>query len=72
MCCMLLYHGDLQNWLDYGYNLMVFLILALFDFVKRVKFGVSGHFPENALWEWPDILFADVSWPLPEMISLWS
>ena len=27
-----------------------------FDLVKRVKFGVSGHFLENAWREWPEIL----------------
>ena len=42
-----------------------------FDLVKRVKFGVSGHFPENAWREWPEILHADVSWPPSELISLW-
>ena len=42
-----------------------------FDLVKRVKFGVSGHFLENAWREWPEILHADVSWPPPELISLW-
>ena len=40
--------------------------------MKRVKFGVSGHFPDNAWREWPEILYADVSWPLSELISLWS
>ena len=39
--------------------------------MKRVKFGVSGHFPENAWREWPEILHADVSWPPSELISLW-
>ena len=43
-----------------------------FDLVKWVKFGVSGHFPENAWSEWPAILHADASWPLSEVISLWS
>ena len=42
-----------------------------FDFVKRVKFRVSGHFPENAWREWAQILHADVSWPPAELISLW-
>ena len=32
---------------------------------------VSGHLPENAWREWPEILHADVSWPSPELISLW-
>ena len=39
--------------------------------MKRVKFGVSGHFPENAWRKWPEMLHADVSWPLSELISLW-
>ena len=43
-----------------------------FDLVKWVKFGVSGHFPENAWREWPEILHADVSWPTSELVSLWS
>ena len=43
-----------------------------FDLVRRVKFGVSGHFPENASWEWPEFLHADVSWPPSKLISLWS
>ena len=42
-----------------------------FDLVKRVKFGVSGHFPENAWRKWPKMLHADVSWPPSELISLW-
>ena len=32
---------------------------------------VSGHLPEIAWREWPEILHADVSWPSPELISLW-
>ena len=32
---------------------------------------VSGHLPENAWREWPEILHADVSWPSSELISLW-
>ena len=28
---MLLYPGDLQNWLDYGHGLVIVLILALFS-----------------------------------------
>ena len=32
---------------------------------------VSGHLPENAWREWPEILHADVSWPPLELISLW-
>ena len=32
---------------------------------------VSGHLPENARRDWPEILYADVSWPSSELISLW-
>ena len=42
-----------------------------FDLVKRIKFGVSGHFLKNAWREWPEMLHADVSWPSSELISLW-
>ena len=40
--------------------------------MKRVKFGVSGHFLENAWKEWPEILHTDVSLPLSELSSSWS
>ena len=36
--------------------------------VKQVKFGVSGHFPENTWRKWPEILHADVSWPPSEWL----
>ena len=32
---------------------------------------VFRHLPETAWREWPEILHADVSWPPPELISLW-
>ena len=40
-----------------------------FDLVKWVKFGVSGHFSENAWWELPEILHADVSWPPSGLVN---
>ena len=49
-----------------------FLFWRVLDLVKRVKFGVSGYFLENAWKKWPEILHADVSWPPSELISLWS
>ena len=70
--CMLMYLGHLQNWLDYGHGLLIFQILAPFDFVKRVKCEVSGHLPENAWREWPVILHVDVSGQLSGLVSLWS
>ena len=45
---------------------------GFFYLVKWVKFLVSGHFSDNAWWEWAAILHADVSWPPLEPISLWS
>ena len=39
--------------------------------MKWVKFGVSGHFLENAWREWPEIYYAAVSWPPSELIRLW-
>ena len=65
--CMLLYLGHFQNWLDYSYSLVIFLIMALFWLVKRVKFGVSRHLREDPMRKWPEILHADVSWsPRPD------
>ena len=32
-----------------------------FHLVKWVKFGVSGHFPEDSWRQWPEILHVDVS-----------
>ena len=41
--------------------------------MKRVKFGVSGHFPVTAWREWPGIVHADVSWQSSEeLLRLWS
>ena len=37
----------------------------------RLSGEVSGHLPENAWRDWPEILHADVSWPSSELISLW-
>ena len=67
----LMYLEPLQNRLVYGLGLLIILILALLWLSKRVKFGVSGHFLENALREWPKIWYAAVSWPPSELIRLW-
>ena len=37
----------------------------------RLSGEVSGHLPENAWRDWPEILHADVSSPSSELISLW-
>ena len=54
--CMLLYPGHLHEWLDYGNHLVIILILALFDLMKRAKVGVSRHFSGNAWREWREVL----------------
>ena len=59
--CMLMYLDHLQNWLVYGHGLLIFVILAFFNLVKWVRFGVSGHFLENPLRKWAEIFYADVS-----------
>ena len=43
-----------------------------FDFVKLVKFEVSGHILEKPSEEWPGIWHADVSWLPSELIRFWS
>ena len=48
-----------------------FLFWTYFDLVKQVKFGVSRHFLGNPLRKWPEILHADVGWPLTELIRSW-
>ena len=69
---VLLYPDHLQNWLDYGYGLVIYSNFgAILILVKRVKFGVSRHFLENPLRKWPEILNADVSSPLSELITIW-
>ena len=63
--CMLVYPDHLQNWLDLGHSLLIFLHLASPSLVKWVKFGVSGPFLKNAWREWPEMLYVDVSWSDP-------
>ena len=70
--CMLMYLDHLQNWLDYGYCLLIFLLLAPLWLRETGQIWGFQHFPENAWREWPEILYGDVSWPLSELIRLWS
>ena len=70
---MLLYLGDLQNWLDYGHGLVIFLILALFWLSEMGQIwgfqAISRRRHEgNGLKN----LHADLSWPPTEMIALTS
>ena len=52
--CMLMYLDHLHNWLVLGHGLLG---------QYRVKFGVSGHFLENAWRELPEIWYTAVCWP---------
>ena len=45
--------------------------LPFYGMSVRPSGEVSGHFPDNALRDWPEIWHADVSWPPSELISLW-
>ena len=64
-CVLTTYRTD-WFWVTVGWFLSFW---HYFDLVIQVKFGVSGHFLENAWREWPEILHADVSWPPSELIS---
>ena len=63
----------LTTFITYLFRVMVCWFLSFwhyFDLVKRVKFGISGHFLENAWREWPEIWYAAVFWPRLELIRL--
>ena len=45
-----------------GISRRFFYFWRYFDLVKRIKFGVSRHFPEDT-WRWLEILHADLSLP---------
>ena len=67
---MLLYPDHLQNGSDYSYGLVIFLILVLFWLSEMGQiWGFQAL--ENPLRKCPEILHADVYWPLSELIRLW-
>ena len=68
---MLLYPDHIQNWLDYGYGLVIFLILVLFWLSETGQILGFQAFSKNPLRKWPKILHAHVFWPLSELIRLW-
>ena len=53
----------LQNWLDFGHGLLIFLILVPLRLNETGKFKLSGHFLQKAWEEWPEIWHTDVSLP---------
>ena len=68
---MLLYPDQLQTSLDYVNGLLIFLILVLFWVSETGQIWGSRHFLENPLRKCSEMLHADVSWPLSELIRLW-
>ena len=50
---------------------MIFQILALFWLSETGQIWGFRAFPGERIKEWPEILYADVSWPPSELISLW-
>ena len=67
-----MYADHLQNWLDYAYVLLMFVILVLFWLSEPGQIWVSRHLLENPLRKWPDIWHADVSWSPSGLIRFWS
>ena len=61
----------LQNWLVYGRGLLIFLILALFWLSETGQIWGIQAFTEERIEEMAWNLHAGVSWPSPELISLW-
>ena len=68
---MLLYPDHIQNWLDYGYGLVIFLILVLFWLSEMGQICGFQAFSVKQLRTSPEILHADISWPLSELVRLW-
>ena len=58
---LIMYADHLHNWLDYGHGLINFFNFGELLLMKRVKYGLSGYFSENARYEWPGIWHADIS-----------
>ena len=67
---MLVYPDHLQNWLDYGYGMVIFPVLVLFWLSETGLIWGFQAFSGNPSRKWPEILHADVSWPLLELIRL--
>ena len=67
----LLYPDTIQNWLDYSYGLVIFLILVLFWLSETCQIWSFQAISEKPIEEMAWNLHADVSWPLSELIRLW-
>ena len=62
-----LYMGTLVHLTNHGPYVRLSVHLERFLVMSPI-----GKCPENAWREWPESLHADVSWPLSELIRLWS
>ena len=65
---MLLYPDHFQNLCAYGHGLVIFLILVLFWLSERGQFWGFQAYSGKPIDE---ILHADVSWLLSELVRLW-
>ena len=70
---MLMYSDHLQNRLDFGHGMLIFLILAPFWLSETGQIWDFRDFLQNAWEEWPKIWHADLSWPpLGPTLGSWS
>ena len=65
-----MYLDNVQNWFDYGYGRVIFLILVLFWLSEIGQIWVFQVFSGKPIEEMAWNLDADVSWPLSELIRL--
>ena len=61
--CMMMYPDCLQNWLDFGHGLLIFLILVQLWLIYSETGHIWGFcsFWGECLKGWPEILYTDIS-----------
>ena len=65
-----MYPQHIQNGLNFGHGLLIFLVLALILLSETGQIWGFRVFLEERMEEMAYILHADVSWPPSELISL--
>ena len=68
--CLLMYSDHIQNRLDFGHGMLIFLIWAPFWLSETGHIWGYRDFLYNAWEEWPKIWHADLSWPPLDLITL--
>ena len=66
---MLMYRDHLQNWLDYGHGLWIFLFLAPLWLSETGQIWGFWAFLRERMEGMAEIVHADVFWPTSELIS---